>query len=52
MLTFLEIQGIDIQYDSGLDDLMVDIVESQQDHVVLANLVAEFLCELQTKDFY
>lgn len=52
MLTFLEIQGIDIQYNSGLDDLMVDIVESQQDHVVLANLVAEFLCELQTKDFY
>ena len=52
MLTFLEIQGIDIQYDSCFDDLMVDIVESQQDHVVLANLVAEFLCELQTKDFY
>ena len=28
MLTFLEIQGVSIQDHTGLDDLMVDIVES------------------------
>ena len=36
MLTFLEIQGIDIQYNTGLDDLMVDIVESKLPHETLA----------------
>lgn len=46
MLTFLEIQGIDIKYNSGLDDLMVDIVESQYNHETLSNMVAEFLYEL------
>ena len=46
MLTFLEIQGIDIKYNSGLDDLMVDIVESQYNHEILSNMVAEFLYEL------
>lgn len=46
MLTFLEIQGIDIQYDSGLDDLMVDIVESTLPHEELADRVAEFLFQL------
>lgn len=46
MLTFLEIQGIDIQYDSGLDDLMVDIVESQHNQEILSIMVAEFLYEL------
>lgn len=46
MLTFLEIQGVDIQYDAGLDDLMVDIVESQDEHETLAEQVAEFLYQL------
>lgn len=46
MLTFLEIQGIDIQYDSGLDDLMVDIVESTLPREELADRVAEFLFQL------
>lgn len=43
MLTFLEIQGVTIQEKTGLDDLMVDIVESQDDHIVLALRVADFL---------
>ena len=30
MLTYLEIQGVTIQEHTGLDDLMVDIVESQE----------------------
>ena len=46
MLTFLEIQGIDIQYNTGLDDLMVDIVESKLPHETLAEKVAEFLYHL------
>lgn len=46
MLTFLEMQGVDIQYDAGLDDLMVDIVESRLPHELLAEQVAEFLYEL------
>lgn len=43
MLTFLEIQGIRIPHDSGLDDLMVDIVESTAEHEKLAAKTAEFL---------
>ena len=35
MLTYLEIQGVTIQEHTGLDDLMVDIVESQEDHELL-----------------
>ena len=46
MLTYLEIQGITIQEHTGLDDLMVDIVESRQDHEILAKLVAGFLYEM------
>lgn len=46
MLTFLEIQGVDIPYNSGLDDLMVDIVESHYDHEILSRMIAEFLYEL------
>ncbi len=46
MLTFLEIQGVGIQYDTGLDDLMVEIVESQEAHEILAEHVAEFLYQL------
>ena len=46
MLTFLEIQGVDIPYNSGLDDLMVDIVESHHEHEALSRMVAEFLYEL------
>ena len=43
MLTYLEIQGITILEQTGLDDLMVDIVESQESHDTLSKLVAEFL---------
>ena len=46
MLTFLEIQGVDIPYNSGLDDLMVDIVENHHEHEALSRMVAEFLYEL------
>ena len=46
MLTFLEIQGVSIQDHTGLDDLMVDIVESQDDQELLALCVSDFLYEL------
>ena len=46
MLTYLEIQGITILEQTGLDDLMVDIVESQEAHDTLSKLVAEFLYDL------
>ncbi|EMP8701972.1 TPA: type II toxin-antitoxin system death-on-curing family toxin [Acinetobacter baumannii] len=46
MLTYLEIQGITILEQTGLDDLMVDIVESQESHDTLSKLVAEFLYDL------
>lgn len=43
MLTFLEIQGVTIINHTGLDDLMVDIVESKDEHEILAKRVANFL---------
>lgn len=46
MLTFLEIQGISIKDNTGLDDLMVDIVESQDPHELLALRVSDFLYEI------
>ena len=46
MLTFLEIQGVSIKDDTGLDDLMVDIVESQDEHETLALKVSDFLYEI------
>lgn len=46
MLTFLEIQGVSIKDHTGLDDLMVDIVESQDNHEVLALIVSDFLYEV------
>lgn len=46
MLTFLEIQGISIPDDSGLDDLMVEIVESRDEHELLALKVSDFLYDL------
>lgn len=46
MLTFLEIQGVSIKDHTGLDDLMVDIVESKEEHKLLAQLVSNFLYEL------
>lgn len=46
MLTFLEIQGVTIINHTGLDDLMVDIVESNNEHEVLAKRVANFLIVL------
>ncbi|MBF7696204.1 type II toxin-antitoxin system death-on-curing family toxin [Acinetobacter rathckeae] len=46
MLTFLEIQGVSVQESIGLDELMVDIVESQEEHSFLAKRVANFLIAL------
>ena len=46
MLTFLEIQGVSIKDDTGLDDLMVDIVKSQDKHEILALRVSDFLFEI------
>ncbi|MCH4246480.1 MULTISPECIES: type II toxin-antitoxin system death-on-curing family toxin [Acinetobacter] len=46
MLTFLEIQGVTIKEQTGLDDLMVDIVESHDEHEILAQKVSDFLYEL------
>ena len=46
MLTFLEIQGVSIKDNTGLDDLMVDIVESQDEHELLALRVSDFLYEI------
>ena len=46
MLTFLESQGVSIKDDTGLDDLMVDIVESQDEHETLALKVSDFLYEI------
>lgn len=46
MLTFLEIQGVTIKDHMGLDDLMVDIVEDQDEHERLSQRVSDFLYEL------
>lgn len=46
MLAFLEVQGISIPADVGLDDLMVNIVESSLEHEQLALQVADFLYQL------
>lgn len=46
MLTFLEIQGVSIQEQTGLDDLMVEIAELQDEHEILANKVSDFLYDL------
>lgn len=48
MLAFLQMQGIDITPNVGLDDLMVDIVESQQEHGLLAKQVADLLYQIST----
>jgi len=45
MLTFLEIQGVSILSKAGLDDLMVDIVESNEPHKIIAEKVAGILFE-------
>lgn len=43
MLTFLDIQGISLYHDTGLDDMMVDMVESQLSHEVLAKYLAIYI---------
>lgn len=43
MLTFLDIQGITILENSGLDDIMVSIVESQLSHDVLVKKLAYYI---------
>jgi death-on-curing protein len=46
LMTVLEIQGVSIKDHTGLDDLMVDIVESQDDQELLALRVSDFLYEI------
>ena len=46
MLTFLDIQGVTIQADTGLDDLMVSLVESTLEHETLTLKVAVRLFSL------
>lgn len=43
MLTFLDIQGVTLHHDTGLDDMMVDVVESQLSHEVLAKYLAIYI---------
>lgn len=50
MLIFLETQGIGIPAGIGLDDMMVEMVESQEPHDKLAHLVANFLYDVVIKD--
>lgn len=47
MLAFLEMQGVSIIPNQQLDDLMVDIVQNQLAHEDLAEVVANFLYEMQ-----
>lgn len=43
MLTFLDIQGITLQHNTGLDDMMVDVVESQLEHEILSKYLAVYI---------
>lgn len=43
MLTFLDIQGITLIENTGLDDIMVDVVESQLSHDVLVKKLAYYI---------
>ena len=43
MLTYLELQGVTIRHHTGLDDMMVSLVESQIDHESLSVQVADYL---------
>lgn len=52
MLTFLEIQGVSIISNTGLDDLMVDIVESHEDHSIISQKVAGLLFEMSDVDTF
>ncbi|MFA9485964.1 MULTISPECIES: type II toxin-antitoxin system death-on-curing family toxin [unclassified Moraxella] len=46
MLAFLEVQGISIPANVGLDDLMVEIVENDEPHEMLARTIADCLYQL------
>lgn len=46
MLTYLEIQGITIGHDTGLDDVMVDVVESTLPAELLAQALADYMAQL------
>lgn len=43
MLTFLDIQGITLIENTGLDDIMVDVVESKLSHDVLVKKLAYYI---------
>lgn len=46
MLTFLDIQGITLVENSGLDDVMVSIVESQLPHDILVKKLSYYIRHL------
>lgn len=48
-LTFLSTQGLDIPSDCGLDDFMVGVAESHEDHENLVPEVADRLYEVAMK---
>lgn len=41
MLTYLDMQGVNIAPDSGLDDLMVDVASSSIDYIELATILQD-----------
>lgn len=43
MLVFLSMQGVIVQHKTGLDDMMVDIVESQLSHELLVRRLAKYI---------
>ena len=45
MLTYLEIQGVEIQEETRLDDMMVAVVESPMNHEELAKELAEVIVQ-------
>lgn len=50
MLTFLDIQGITLIENAGLDDVMVDVVESQLEHDILVKQLAYYIQQFFIKD--
>lgn len=46
MLTYLDIQGVAVESNAHLDDLMVAVVESEQPHELLAHELAETMYSL------
>lgn len=43
MLTYLELQGITVPDHVGLDDTMVEVVESKDDHEIIVQALSEYI---------